>query len=60
MGTLRPGTKGFLGYNFGADQEAESKLGTHKELIVLNILNYKYCVNKSRDMSCDHFAKNRK
>ena len=32
----------------------------HKELIVLNILKYKYCVNKSGDMSRDCFAKNRK
>ena len=29
-------------------------------VIVLNILKYKYCVNKSGDMSRDHFAKNRK
>ena len=27
------------------DDGAESKFGTHKELIVLNILKYKYCVN---------------
>ena len=33
---------------------------SYKELIVLNILKYKHCVNKSRDMSRDHFAKNRK
>ena len=38
--------------NFGIDDGPESKFGTHKELIVLNILKYKYCVNKSRDMSC--------
>ena len=31
-----------------------------KELILLNILKHKYCVIKSRDMSRDHFAKNRK
>ena len=49
----RPGTKGFdcgkwfIGYNFGTD---------HEELIVLNVLKYKYYVEKSRD----HFAKNRK
>ena len=48
------------GYHFGIDDGAESKFGTHKELIVLNILKYKHCVNKSRDMSRDHFAKNRK
>ena len=42
-----------MGYNFGADHEAESKFGTHKELIVLNILKYEYCVNKSRGMSRD-------
>ena len=29
-------------------------------VIVLNILKNKYCVNKSGDMSRDHFAKNRK
>ena len=29
---------------------AESKFGTNKGLIVLRILKYKYCVNKSRDM----------
>ena len=59
--SLRPGTKGFftwgiwiIGYNFGIDDGTESKLGTHKELIVLNILKNEYCVNKSRD----HFAKN--
>ena len=26
----------------------------NKELIVLNIFKYKYCVNKSRGMSSDH------
>ena len=49
-----------IGYNFGIDDGAESKFGAHKELIVLKILKYKHCVNKSRDMSRDHFAKNRK
>ena len=52
--------KWFIDYNFGIDDSAESKFGTHKELIVLNILKYKYCVNKSGDMSRDCFAKNRK
>ena len=42
--------KWFIGYNVSIDDGAESKFGTHKELIVL----------KSRDMSRDHFAKNRK
>ena len=32
----------------------------HIELIVLNILKNKHCVNKSGDMSRDHFAKTRK
>ena len=32
----------------------------HKELIVLNIFEYKYCVHKSRGMSRDHLVKNRK
>ena len=64
--SLRPGTKGFtcrkwiIGYNFGIDDGTGSKFGTHKELIVLNILKYSYCVYKSRDMSRDHLAKNRK
>ena len=59
--SLSPGTKGFtcgkwiIGYNFDVDDGAESKLGTHKELIVLSILKYKYCVHKPRDMSHDHF-----
>ena len=44
-----------LAINFGADDDAESKFGTHKELIVLNILKY-----KSSGISRDHFAKNRK
>ena len=63
--SLRPETKEFtcgkwiIDYNFGIDDSVELKFGTHKELIVLNILKYKYCVNKSRDMSRDHFAKNR-
>ena len=61
-----PGTKGFtrrkwfVSYNFGIDDGAESKFGTNKELIVPNALKYKCCVNKSCDMSHDHFAKNRK
>ena len=42
------------------DNGAESKFGTYKELIVLSILKYKYCVNKSRGMSRDHLAKNHK
>ena len=29
----------------------------HKETIVFKIGMYKYCVNKSGDMSRDHFAK---
>ena len=45
--------------NFGIVDGAESKFRTHKEIIVLKILKYKYCVNQSRDMSRDHFAKNR-
>ena len=46
-----------IDYNFGIDDVAESKFGTHKELIVLNIFNYKHCVNKSRDMSGDDLLK---
>ena len=30
-----------------------------KKLIVLNILKYKYCANRSLGMSRDHFTKNR-
>ena len=33
------------------------KFRTHKSLTILNILKDKYCVNKSCDMSRDHFAK---
>ena len=62
---LRAGTKGFTcgkwftGYNFGKDDGA--KFGTYKELIVLNIIKFKYFVNITGDMSPDHaFAKNRK
>ena len=64
--SLRPGTKGFncgkliIDYNLGTDDGAESKFGTHKELIALNILKYKHSVNKASDMSRGHFAKNRK
>ena len=42
------------------DHGTDSKFVTNKELIVLNILRCKYCVNKSRDMSRDHFSKNLK
>ena len=52
--------KWFIGYNFGIDDDAESKFGAHKELIAFNILNYKFCVNQSRDLSRDHFTKNGK
>ena len=34
------------------------KFGTNKELIVLNILKYKYCAVKSRNRSPDYFTKN--
>ena len=44
----------------GTDHGTDSKFVTNKELIVLNILRFKYCVNKSRDMSRDHFSKNLK
>ena len=50
----------FLALTLVTDDGAESKFGTHKKLIVLNIFNYKHCVNKSRDMSRGDFAKNRK
>ena len=62
--SLRPGCnrftcgKWFIGYNLGTDYGAKSQFGTHKELIVLNIFKHKYCVNKSRDTSRDHFDKN--
>ena len=60
---LRPGTKGFtcgkrfIGYNFGSDYGAESEFEKHKELIAVNILKYRYCVNKSLDISDDRLAK---
>ena len=44
----------------GTDHGTDSKFATNKELIVPNILRCKYCVNKSRDMSRDHFSKNLK
>ena len=50
----------YLLYLWHRSDGAESKFGAHKELIVLNILKYKHCVNKARDMSRDHFAKNGK
>ena len=50
----------YLLYLWHRSDGAESKFGAHKEIIVLNILKYKHCVNKARDMSRDHFAKNRK
>ena len=46
--SLRPGSnefaceKRFTGYNFGIENEAESKFGTNKELIVLRILKFRY------------------
>ena len=43
-------------YNFGTDDGAESKVGAQKKLIVLNILKYKYCVNKSCDISRVYFS----
>ena len=55
--SLRLGTKWFtcrkwfIGYNFGKDDGAESKFGTHKELILLNIFKYICCANKAHDMS---------
>ena len=52
--------KWFIGYNFGLDDGAESKTGTHKELVAFKILKYKYCVNQSRDMPLDHFTENGK
>ena len=44
----------------GIDDRSESKFDAYKELIVFIILKYKYFVYKSRDISRDHFAKNRK
>jgi len=45
-------------YNFSTDYGAESKFDRHEDLIVLNILKYKYCVDKSGDMARDHLSKN--
>ena len=57
--SLRSGTKGcgklFIGYNFAIDlidDGAESKFGTHKELIVLNIWKYKYYIMLISHMTC--------
>ena len=64
--TLKPGSNGFtngkrfIGYNFGTDYGAGIKIWHTKELIVVIILKYKYCVNRSRDVSQDHFSKNLK
>lgn len=59
----RPGSNRFtrkvIGYYFGTHYGAESNFTAHKELIVLNILKYKR-VNKSREMSRDYLAKNRR
>ena len=58
-----PETKGFtcgkwiIGYNFAIDDGDKSKFITHEELILLNSLKYKYCVNKSRDMPRDNFVR---
>lgn len=42
------------------DDGVKSNFGTQKELVVLKILQYKYYVNKSRNMPRDYLAKNRK
>lgn len=42
------------------DDGVKSNFGTQKELVVLKILQYKYYVNKSRNMPHDYLAKNRK
>ena len=49
---FRSKVKGFtcgkwnISFNFGIDDGVESKFGTSKELIVLNIFKYKFFVNK--------------
>ena len=47
-----------LALNFGIDDGAGTKFGTLKELIFLNIFKNYYCINKSRDVSRDHLARN--
>ena len=42
--------------HFGIDDGAGLKFGPHKELIIIDILKYKYCVNKSRYTSRDQFG----
>ena len=42
--------KWIIGYNLDMDDGVKSNFGTHKELIVLKILQYKYYVNKSCDI----------
>ena len=46
-----------IGYSFGIADGGESKFATQQKLITLNIFKYKYYVNKSCDMSRDHFVK---
>ena len=43
-------------FNLAKSSANELKFGKHKELMVINILQYKYCAGKSRVMSSDHFS----
>ena len=47
-------------FEINLDDGAELRFGTNEEVIVLKILKFKWCVNWSRDISSDHFAKKRK
>ena len=46
-----PGENDLLAITSAQITELNSKCGTHKELIVLNILNNKNCANESSDIS---------
>ena len=55
VNSFSPVKERITGYdNFGIDDSAGSKIGIRKELIVLNIFKYKYCVD------CVNFARYRK
>ena len=64
--TLKAGSNGFtdeqwfIGYHVGTDYGAGIKIWHTNELFVVNISKDKYCVNRSRDISYDHFSKNLK
>ena len=48
--------KQFIHDNFNKRNRNESKFGTWKGFVVLNILKYNKLSHKPRDMSCGHFS----